>query len=100
MAKEIGGFAKEGLDVEVLSISSNLAVPALIANELETVQMSAAPGSARACYLCAGGSGNPGFPVRMRIGNEKIAAGSVLRRSFLAAVECRQIIRLRESGYG
>jgi ABC-type nitrate/sulfonate/bicarbonate transport system substrate-binding protein len=31
MAKEIGGFAKEGLDVEVISMSSSLAIPALIA---------------------------------------------------------------------
>ena len=45
MEKEIGGFAKEGLDVEVLSISSSLEVPVLIANELHGVQMSAAPGS-------------------------------------------------------
>jgi ABC-type nitrate/sulfonate/bicarbonate transport system substrate-binding protein len=43
MAKEIGGFVKEGLDVDVLSISSSLGVPALIANELDAVQMSAAP---------------------------------------------------------
>lgn len=43
MAKEIGGFVKEGLDVEVLSMSSSLALPALIANELDAVQMSAAP---------------------------------------------------------
>ena len=31
MAKEIGGFSKEGLDVEVISMSSSLAIPALIA---------------------------------------------------------------------
>ena len=43
MAKEIGGFTKEGLDVEVLSMSSSLALPALIANELDAVQVSAAP---------------------------------------------------------
>ena len=43
MAKEIGGFAKEKLDVEVLSMSSSLALPALIANELDAVQVSAAP---------------------------------------------------------
>jgi ABC-type nitrate/sulfonate/bicarbonate transport system substrate-binding protein len=43
MAKEIGGFAKENLDVEVLSMSSSLALPALIANELDVVQVSAAP---------------------------------------------------------
>jgi hypothetical protein len=45
MAKKIGGFAKERLDVGVLSISSSLGVPALIANELDAVQLSAAPGS-------------------------------------------------------
>ncbi|TMA92083.1 MAG: hypothetical protein E6J74_20840 [Deltaproteobacteria bacterium] len=43
MAKEIGGFAKEGLDVEVISMSSSNAIPALIANELDAVQVSAAP---------------------------------------------------------
>jgi NitT/TauT family transport system substrate-binding protein len=43
MAKEIGGFAKEGLDVEVLSMGSSLAIPALIANELDVVQVSGAP---------------------------------------------------------
>ncbi len=43
MAKEIGGFTKENLEVEVLSMSSSLALPALIANELDAVQVSAAP---------------------------------------------------------
>jgi ABC-type nitrate/sulfonate/bicarbonate transport system substrate-binding protein len=43
MAKEIGGFTKENLDVEVLSMSSSLAMPALIANELDVVQVSGAP---------------------------------------------------------
>jgi NitT/TauT family transport system substrate-binding protein len=43
MAKEIGGFAKEGIEVEVLSIGSSVAIPALIANELDAVQVSAAP---------------------------------------------------------
>jgi NitT/TauT family transport system substrate-binding protein len=43
MAKEIGGFAKDGLDVEVISMSSSNAIPALIANELDAVQVSAAP---------------------------------------------------------
>jgi NitT/TauT family transport system substrate-binding protein len=43
MAKEIGGFAKEGLDVELISMSSSNAIPALIANELDAVQVSAAP---------------------------------------------------------
>ena len=43
MAKEIGGFTKESLDVEVISMSSSNAIPALIANELDAVQVSAAP---------------------------------------------------------
>jgi NitT/TauT family transport system substrate-binding protein len=43
MAKEIGGFAKEGLDVEVISMSSTLALPALIANEVDVIQISAVP---------------------------------------------------------
>jgi len=43
MAKETGGFAKEGLDVEMISMSSVLALPALIANELDVIQVSAAP---------------------------------------------------------
>ena len=43
--KGIGGFAKEGMYAEVLSISSGPGVPVLIANELDAVQMSAAPGS-------------------------------------------------------
>jgi NitT/TauT family transport system substrate-binding protein len=43
MAKEIGGFAKEGLDVEVISMSSSLALPALIANEVDVIQVSAVP---------------------------------------------------------
>jgi ABC-type nitrate/sulfonate/bicarbonate transport system substrate-binding protein len=43
MAKEIGGFAKEGVDVEVLSMASSVAIPALIANEIDAVQVSAAP---------------------------------------------------------
>jgi NitT/TauT family transport system substrate-binding protein len=43
MAKEIGGFSKEGLDVEVLSMGSSLAIPALIASELDVVQVSGAP---------------------------------------------------------
>ncbi|MDP2606179.1 MAG: hypothetical protein Q8S00_26855 [Deltaproteobacteria bacterium] len=45
MEKGIGGFAKEGMYVEVLSISSGLGVPVLIANELHAVQMSAAAAS-------------------------------------------------------
>jgi NitT/TauT family transport system substrate-binding protein len=43
MAQEIGGFAKEGVDVEVLSMASSVAIPALIANEIDAVQVSAAP---------------------------------------------------------
>ena len=43
MAKESGGFAKEGLDVEMISMSSALALPALIANEVDVIQVSAAP---------------------------------------------------------
>ena len=43
MAKESGGFAKEGLDVEMISMSSVLALPALIANEVDVIQVSAAP---------------------------------------------------------
>src|SRR4051812_20599050 len=43
MAKETGGFAREGTEVEVLSVGSSVAIPALIANELDAVQVSAAP---------------------------------------------------------
>jgi NitT/TauT family transport system substrate-binding protein len=43
MAKETGGFAKEGLDVAVISMSSVLALPALIANEVDVIQISAVP---------------------------------------------------------
>jgi NitT/TauT family transport system substrate-binding protein len=43
MAKETGGFAKEGLDVEMISMSSTLALPALIANEVDVIQISAVP---------------------------------------------------------
>lgn len=43
MAKESGGFAKEGLDVEMISMSSALALPALIANEVDVIQVSAVP---------------------------------------------------------
>ena len=43
MAKETGGFAKEGLDVEMISMSSTLALPALIANEVDLIQISAVP---------------------------------------------------------
>src|SRR4030095_5021566 len=43
MAKETGGFTKEGLDVEMISMSSILALPALIANEVDVIQISAVP---------------------------------------------------------
>ena len=43
MANDMGAFAKEGLDTEVLSMSSSSAIPALIANEIDVVQVSAAP---------------------------------------------------------
>ncbi len=43
MAKESGGFAKEGLDVEIISMPSSLAIPALIANEVDVIQVSAVP---------------------------------------------------------
>jgi ABC-type nitrate/sulfonate/bicarbonate transport system substrate-binding protein len=43
MAKESGAFAKEGLDVEMISMGSTLALPALLANEVDVIQVSAAP---------------------------------------------------------
>jgi NitT/TauT family transport system substrate-binding protein len=43
MAKEIGGFTREGLDIEVLTMQSSSAIPALIANEIDVLQVSAAP---------------------------------------------------------
>ena len=43
MAKETGALAKEGLDVEMISMSSALALPALIANEVDVIQVSAVP---------------------------------------------------------
>ncbi len=43
MAKETGAFAKEGLDVEMISMSSTLALPALLANEVDAIQISAVP---------------------------------------------------------
>jgi ABC-type nitrate/sulfonate/bicarbonate transport system substrate-binding protein len=43
MAKESGAFAKAGLDVEMISMSSTLALPALLANEVDVIQVSAAP---------------------------------------------------------
>ena len=43
MAKETGAFAREGLDVEMIPMGSTLAVPALLANEVDVIQVSAAP---------------------------------------------------------
>jgi ABC-type nitrate/sulfonate/bicarbonate transport system substrate-binding protein len=43
MAKETGAIAKEGIDVEMLTINASLAIPALIAGELDVIQISAAP---------------------------------------------------------
>jgi ABC-type nitrate/sulfonate/bicarbonate transport system substrate-binding protein len=43
MAKEVGGFAKEGIEVEMLSINASAAMPAVIANELDAIEISAAP---------------------------------------------------------
>ena len=43
MAKDSGAFAKELLDVEVLSMQSTSAIPALLANEIDVVEVSAAP---------------------------------------------------------
>src|SRR5688572_25207230 len=43
MARETGALAKEGVDVEILSMTSSVALPALIAGEIDAVQMSAAP---------------------------------------------------------
>ncbi|HLN86369.1 MAG TPA: hypothetical protein VK200_07890, partial [Candidatus Limnocylindrales bacterium] len=43
MAKETGAFTKEGLDVEMISMSSVLALPALLANEVDAIQISAVP---------------------------------------------------------
>ena len=43
MAKETGAIAREGLDVEILSMTASVAIPALIANELDAVQVSGAP---------------------------------------------------------
>ena len=43
MAKESGALLKEGLDTEVISMPSSSAIPALIAHEIDVVQVSAAP---------------------------------------------------------
>ena len=43
MAKESGAFAREGLEVEVISMMAAAAVPALIAGDIDAVEMSAVP---------------------------------------------------------
>ncbi len=43
MAKENGGFSKEGLDVEMLSMASSSFMAAMISNEVDIVEVSAAP---------------------------------------------------------
>ena len=43
MAKETGAMIREGVEVEVLSMTATVALPALISNELDAVEISAAP---------------------------------------------------------
>jgi ABC-type nitrate/sulfonate/bicarbonate transport system substrate-binding protein len=43
MAKETGALIKQNLDAEIISMPSTSAIPALIANEIDVVQVSAAP---------------------------------------------------------
>jgi len=43
MAKESGAFAREALEVEVISMAASAAIPALVAGDLDAVEMSAAP---------------------------------------------------------
>jgi ABC-type nitrate/sulfonate/bicarbonate transport system substrate-binding protein len=43
MAKETGAIAREGLDIQILSMTASVAIPALIANEIDAVQVSGAP---------------------------------------------------------
>lgn len=43
MAKDSGALARENLDIEVLSMQSTSAIPALLANEIDVVEVSAAP---------------------------------------------------------
>ncbi len=43
MARESGALVREGLETEVISMPSSTAIPALIANEIDIVQVSAAP---------------------------------------------------------
>lgn len=43
LARESGALVREGLETEVISMPSSTAIPALIANEIDVVQVSAAP---------------------------------------------------------
>jgi NitT/TauT family transport system substrate-binding protein len=43
MAKETGALAREGLEIEILTMTASLAIPALIAGEVEAVEVSGAP---------------------------------------------------------
>ena len=43
MARETGALGKEGLETEIISMPSSAAIPALVANEIDVVQVSAAP---------------------------------------------------------
>ncbi|MBM4263336.1 MAG: ABC transporter substrate-binding protein [Deltaproteobacteria bacterium] len=43
MAKDTGALTKEGLDHEILTMQSTSAIPALVANEIDVVEVSAAP---------------------------------------------------------
>lgn len=43
MAQDSGAIAAEGLDIEILRMTASVAVPALIAHEIDAVEMSAAP---------------------------------------------------------
>src|SRR5262245_40703227 len=43
ITKETSAIAKEGIDVEVLSVNASLAIPTVITAELDAIQISAAP---------------------------------------------------------
>ena len=43
MAKETGALMKEGVEVEVISMTASVALPALIAAELDAIEISGAP---------------------------------------------------------
>ncbi len=43
MAQDSGAIAAQGLDIEILRMTASVAVPALIAHEIDAVEMSAAP---------------------------------------------------------